>query len=128
MKIFFVITIAILQFVYAKDNFYYQNNQKIMISSQHSISRDNSKIDYYKNNRGIVLGVSDKLIVKLYDDKNLEKILTLFHLIVKNKLAKNLYLLKASSKDVTIEISNILNEKEYVKYAHPDFIKKSVSR
>jgi len=128
MKNLIIIFIVLLQYGCANDNYYYKNNQKITITPSISISRNSSNIDYYQNNEGIVLGVTDKLIVKLKDDKNLEEILNEFNLILEKTLSKNMYLLKTINKNLTIDVSNRLSEKEYIEYSHPDFIKKRMNR
>ena len=128
MKNLIIIFIVLLQYGCANDNYYYKNNQKITITPSISISRNSSNIDYYQNNEGIVLGVTDKLIVKLIDDKNLEQILNEFNLILEKTLSKNMYLLKVTNKNLSIDISNRLSEKEYIEYSHPDFIKRRMSR
>ncbi len=120
--------ILLIQYGCASDNYSYKNNQKVTITPNISMIRSISDIDYYQNNRGIVLGVTDKLIVKLKDDKKLEDILIEFNLILEKTLSKNLYLFKTTNKNLTIDISNRLSEKEYTEYSHPDFIKKRMSR
>lgn len=120
------ITIILILFVQpgcASDN-YYRNNLKVSIKPIPSLSKSNSRVDYYQNEHGTVLGVSNKLIVKLKDSSSLEYCLDEFNLTLEKTLGKNLYLLKSSDKNLTIDISNRLNEKDDVKYAHPDFIKK----
>ena len=128
MKNIIIIFIVIIQYGCANDNYYYKNNQKVTITATNSISRSNTNIDYYQNNQGISLGVTDKLIVKLKDVKDLEQILNKFNLTLEKTLSKNLYLLKTTNKNLTIDISNRLSEKEYIEYSHPDFIKKRMSR
>lgn len=128
MKKTFLFLILILQLGCANDNYYYKNNQKVNLTPQTFISRSASNIDYYQNDKGIVLGVTDKLIVKLKDAKKLEKILSEFNLTLEKTLSKNLYLLKTSNKNLTVDISNRLSEKEDVAYSHPDFIKKIMNR
>ncbi len=123
-----IILIALFQFGCASDNYYYKNNQKVSITPNTSISRSDSSMDYYENEKGIVLGVTDKLIVKLKDTNSLQKYLNKFNLTLEKTLTENLYLLKVENRSLTIDISNRLNEKEDVKYAHPDFIKKRMSR
>ncbi len=120
--------IVLTQFLYASDNYYYKNNKKVTIIPTVSLLRATSTIDYYKNDRGIVLGVSDKLILKLQDGNDIQDYLLEFNLIIEKLLAKNLYLLRVKDKSLTIDISNRLSEKEDVLYAHPDFIKKRISR
>lgn len=128
MKNIIIIFVVLIQYGYANDNYYYNNNQKVTITPNNSISRSNTNIDYYQNDKGIVLGVTDKLIVKLKDDKNLEQVLNEFTLKIEKTLSKNLYLLKTTNKNLTIDISNRLSEKEYIEYSHPDFIKKRIAR
>lgn len=128
MKYIVILFIVLIQSATASDNYYYKNNQKIILLPVSSISRDNVQIDYYQNENEIVLGVTNKLIVKLKDDKYLTQILNEFHLTLEKNLSYNMYLLKTTDKNLTIDISNRLNEKEYVKYAHPDFIKKRINR
>lgn len=128
MKNIIILFTMLIQYGCASDNYYYNNNQKITITPDNSMLRSNTNTDYYQNNKGIVLGVTDKLIVKLKDDKDLKQILNEFTLTVEKVLSENLYLLKTANKNVTIDISNRLSEKEYIEYAHPDFIKKRMRR
>ncbi len=124
------ITIALMLFVQsgcASDN-YYRNNVKVSITPISSISGSNSNVDYYQNEKGIVLGVSNKLLVKLKDSASLANYLDEFNLTLEKTLGKNLYLLKSSDKNLTIDIANRLNEKDDVEYSHPDFIKKRMRR
>ena len=125
---FYIFLISIVLFANAKNNYYYENNQKVFITPVYSVLRSDSKIDYYQNNQGIVLGVTDKLIIKLKDNEKLEQILSEFNLTFEKTLSKNIYLLRTSNKNLIIDISNRLSEKEYVKYAHPDFVEKMMSR
>ena len=119
---------VLIQYGCASDNYYYKNNQKVTITQSVSMLRSNINIDYYQNNQGIVLGVTDRLIVKLKDNKDLEQTLNEFNLRLEKTLSKNLYLLKTINKNLTIDISNRLSEKEYIEYSHPDFIKKRINR
>ena len=128
MKKKIIILTILVQYGCANDNYYYKNNQKVTLRLYNSTSRSSSDIDYYQNENEIVLGVTNKLIVKLKDDKYLTQILNEFHLTLEKNLSYNMYLLKTTDKNLTIDISNRLNEKEYVKYAHPDFIKKRINR
>jgi len=128
MKSIIILFIVIVQYGCANDNYYYKNNQKIDLIPISRVSRDISKIDYYQNNQGIVLGITDKLILKLKDSTYLNSILDEFNLTLEKILSNDMYLLKTTNKNLTIDISNRLSEKKYVKYAHPDFIKKRIRR
>jgi len=128
MKNITIIFIVLIQLGCANDSYYYKNNKKVTLTPNTSMLRSSLSLDYYQNDKGIILGVSDKLIVKLKDSSSLEKYLSEFNLTLEKTLSKNLYLLKTQNKSLTINISNRLNEKEDVKYAHPDFIKKRMRR
>lgn len=128
MKKKFFFLISILQLGYASDNFYYQNNKKVYLIPYNSSLRSSSNINYYKNKKGIILDITDKIIVKLKGDISIDNLLSKFNVIVKKKLGKNLYLLETSNKNYTIAIVNQLNKDDDVEYAQPDFIKQRFRR
>ena len=123
-----VMFIMFLQAVYGGDVFYYKENKKVILTPMKIESRSLSSTDFYQNPRGIVLGVQDTLIVKFHDIYNLEEIVSKFALELVSKLGKDTYLFKVASKSITIDTSNRLTQESYVEYAHPNFIKKSISR
>ncbi len=128
MKNITVIFIILIQCGCANDNYYYKNNQKVTITHDKSISRASSSVDYYQNDKGVVLGVTNRLILKLKDSRSLQQILSEFNLTLEKTLGSNLYLLKTTNKNLTIDISNKLSKLVDVEYSHPDFIKKRMSR
>lgn len=123
MKIINILFLLLASFIHASDNYYYQNNKQIRLTPVHSILRGNANIDYYENDEKILIGVSDKLIVKFYESANLQKYLLEFNATVEKTLDSNLYLLKVKDKKSTLDITNRLSEKEDIEYAHPDFLK-----
>ena len=128
MKKIIIICILLTQFVHATDNYFYRDGKATLLTPLVSIERNFKNIDYYQNERGVVLGVKDTLLLKLQKKENLQNYLNEFNLTLVKTLGENLYLLKTTDKNLTINISNRLSEKEGVKYAHPDFIKKSLKR
>jgi len=128
MKNLLLLFTVFVQFVCASDNYFYNKNQKTILTPDASTSRSSSTIDYYKTDNGIIVGVTDKIIAKVDCDSDIKKYLNEFNLTIEKELDKNLYLLKAQNKSLTIDISNRLSEKDDVEYAHPDFIKKRVCR
>ena len=124
--------------LYANDGLYYiQNNQKMQLkpykapeqtrnfSRPHSVS--SKAIDYYINDRGTVLGVTRRLIVKL-NSGDIERYLKAYHLTQVETLGPKLYLVEVADKRETIPTANALCQKPDVEYAHPDFIKKQLLR
>ena len=128
MKKSIFIFILLIQFGSSQE-YYYKNNTKILLKNVHTeINDDTSKVSYYKNEKGILLGVTDKVIVKTVDVNLLEKYVHALNASIEKKLAKDLYLVKVTNKNKTLDIANELNKKESIEYAHPDFIKKRVLR
>lgn len=128
MKNILFIFIVFIHYSYADGIYYYQNNQKVMLTPINTSLRSTSSTDYYKNKNGIIFGVNDTLLIKLHKSSDLENILNDFNLSLVKSLTTHLYLLKTSSKDLTIDISNKLSEKAEVFYAHPNFLKKRIKR
>ncbi len=130
-KIMIKITFAfiiLIQLGYSQDHYYYKDNIKVSLKPYMQSSRNTSKIDYYKNEKGILLGVTDKIIVKVMDESYLIQGIQEFNLTIEKRLSANLYLLKVLEQNKTLDIANSLNQKEGILYAHPDFIKKRIKR
>ncbi len=130
-KIIIFLTFLLFANVSASDNFYYQDGKKVKLIPLQSIQKfskidSNRKMLFYRSNR-IVVGVTDKIIVKLKQD-NIEKYILDFNLTKVKKLGKNLYLVKVKNSVKTIDIANKLTKTKGIKYAHPDFIKKMRKR
>jgi len=123
-----VVLTLFIQLGFASDNYYYKKNEKVTLTPNDTAFRASARVNYYINENGTVLGVSDMLLLKLKRHADLKKYLNEFNLTTHKSLGKNLYLLKSSDKNLVIDIANRLNEKDDVKYAHPDFIKKAIKR
>ena len=128
MKKTIIAFIVLIQFGYSQEHYYYKNNTKVLLKSYTPSSRNTSTINYYKNEKGILLGVTDKIIIKVADENYLREYTQEFNLTIEKKLSTNLYLVKVSEKNKTLDIANSLNQKEGITYAHPDFIKKRILR
>ena len=120
-----VVFIVLLSYGYAHDNYYYKNNHK---TGLRLASRQHPHINYYRNTKGYVFGVTNTLIIKLKDAHYLPALLDAFELSLEKALGNDLYLLKTSNKDLTIDTANRLHEMPYIEYAHPDFIKHNTRR
>jgi len=127
MKNLFILLIFVNS-LFSQEFYYYKNSKKVLLEKVTSFTRTHSNIDYYTNNRGITLGVSDKIILKLKLHDNLDKYIKFYNLHIEKVMSENLYLISVKDKSTTLEIANALNQKEDVMYAQPDFIKKSLRR
>lgn len=120
--IFFILLSTLLS-----NPFYYKNGQRINLWYQSET--DSANIDFYQTQVGLILGVTDKLLVKLKDTTiTIDPVLNEFNLTLVKQLSNNLYLLKTEDKSLTLDIANELHLKDEVEYAHPDFIKKRIRR
>lgn len=125
---FFVYIVLLTQFIYANESYYCYGDKKISIVPLIDKSRSIKAVDYYQDENGHVLGVSDKLIVAFKDSASLQTILENYKVTIVSELFTNTYLLKVSNKKETLSMANTLNELSEVLYAHPDFLKKRFKR
>jgi hypothetical protein len=129
MKSILVILVLLVLSLSANDEFYYQNGKKVSLKFvMMPLSRGVESLRFYKNEHGVLLGISKRLIVKLKDGAVLDSYLKEFDLQKVKTLGKNLYLLETKDRSLSIDVANKLYEKDDVEYAHPDFIKKRKRR
>jgi hypothetical protein len=128
MKVFMIFIILQLQTVFACNLFFYKNHKKIKLIPYKNLLRNNSDVNYYKTDEGLIFGVGDTIIVKVKNDNDIFKLIKQYNLILIKKLSKKLYLLKVKNKNITIDIANKLYEDNSTEYAHPNFIKKIYHR
>lgn len=128
MKKIIITLIILIQTVYAQEHYYYKNNTKVPLYEYNSHSRNTENIDYYKNEKGILLGVTDKIIVKCKQTGCLKNYILEFNLTSPVKLGNDLYAVKVTHRSLTLDTANKLSQKDDIAYAHPDFIKKQLSR
>jgi hypothetical protein len=121
---------SILLFANATDNFYYQKDKKVFLTPIKSTQlqtfqkTNSTKIDYYKTQNDKTVGINKEFIVKIKEEKALEGLLKKYSIVVKKRLAQNLYLMEINSTQETLAVSNQLYHDANVSYAHPNFIKK----
>ena len=124
-----ILTVTILCFANASDNFYYQNHKKIELIPIKKIEKlqkkdSNQTIHYYKTPTDQTVGVTQEIIVKIEDKKSLELLLKKYDLNLKQNLTIKLYVVETNSTQQTLEIANSLYAEDNVSYAHPNFIKR----
>ena len=128
MKKIIIIFIVLIEYIYSSGNYYYQNDQKKYMTLYNNSLRGSPNIDYYQNEKGLILGVTDKILVKFKSENNIGKYLHEFDLFAHKIINSKTYLVQTKDKSLTLDISNKLNEKDDVVFAQPDFIKKILKR
>ncbi len=127
----FISKLSIVYLLFAQfsfsDNFYYKQNKKIKLIPESS-SKVLNQIKYFKTENNVLLGITNKIILKLENDIVLDNYLKDFNLTKIKKLSKNIFLVEVKNNELTLEIANQLSQCKGIKYAHPDFIKKRILR
>ncbi|HIP12579.1 MAG TPA: hypothetical protein EYG73_07665 [Arcobacter sp.] len=100
----------------------------LILFSHLSLSFENQIVKIYKNKLDISVGITNKIIIKLEENTTLANYEKDFNLTKIKKLSNNLFLVKVSDTNQTLDTANKLNNSEGIEYAHPDFIKKRVNR
>jgi len=124
-----IILLLISLFANASDNFYYQNDKKVIltpiqISNTFQKMDANHTIEYFKTPKGQTVGMGQEIIVKLKDTKALDSLVKKYAVNIKTKLTNKLYVLEVNSTKQTLEITNKLYLDANVSYAHPNLIKR----
>lgn len=125
MKNLILIITIFIQIGCASDTYYYKNDQKVNLTFK---SSNDLNVDYYKNTNGILLGVTDKILVKFKEEINIGQYLAEYNLFAHKVINSKTYLLQTKDRKLTLDIANQLHNKEDVAYAHPDFNKKILRR
>lgn len=107
---------------------YYNGEQKVMLTPIQSLGRSFGAYDFYRDEKGVRLGIAKGILLGLSDEKNLEAYLQEFDAKLIKKLGSGIYLLEVSDKSKTIDAANALREKEDALFAHPDFLKQRRAR
>jgi hypothetical protein len=110
----------------ANESYYYNGSEKVAIYPQ--INRTDTNVIYYENENGTLLGVSDKIILKVKDGVEIDSILQKYNLILEKSVTKRVYVVKVADKSMCIGIANNLKEDKDIVYAQPDFIKQNIKR
>jgi hypothetical protein len=127
-SLFFLVLLSFLSLFAQEPTFYYESGKKVHLDLLTNTLRATKKVDYYENEKGIVLGVSDKMLVKMVTTKNLAMLVKSLHLHLIKKFSSRLFLFQTPSKEQTLAIANSLYQRDDVVFAHPDFIKKHFKR
>ena len=127
MKNIFIV-IIFFQLGYSNE-FYYQNNKKIELTSIKTTQKlqnkdSNQTINYYKKDNGQIVGVTQEIIIKLKEKKAINNLIEKYPITIKEKLTNRLYVVEINSIKEIFNISQQLYRDTNVSYVHPNFIKR----
>jgi len=106
--------------LFATEYFYYNGDKKVTLTK---MAQSNETINYYTTPSNTIIGVTDEIIIKLKDSTMLESLSIKYNFLVIDTLTENLYLIKVSNKEETLQMANKLYLEDSVQYASPNFIK-----
>ena len=128
--IFYILVSLSLPSVADQEAHYYREDGFKIVLSPYSFTgeMDKDSADYYINSESIVVGVTDRLILKLKKGIELKIYLDAFNLELLDEIAPDTFLLRVSSRSDTLSITNQIYDTQGVEYVHPDFIKRRLRR
>lgn len=119
--LFLILTFSL----FAEEFFYIKNKRKIkLIPLENRFELRDKDMLRFKDIEGKDILIPNRVIVKVKDKNSLEKYIKKYNLKIVKKYSNRLYLLKASSAKMALEIANILSQKEEILFAQPDLIKR----
>lgn len=119
--LFLILTFSL----FAEEFYYIKNKKKIkLIPLDNNFELRDKDMLRFKDIEGKDILIPNRVIVKVKDKNSLEKYIKKYNLKIVKKYSNRLYLLKASSAKMAIEIANILSQKEEILFAQPDLIKR----
>lgn len=119
--LFLILTFSL----FAEEFYYIKNKKKIkLIPLDNNFELRDKDMLRFKDIEGKDILIPNRVIVKVKDKNSLEKYIKKYNLKIVKKYPNRLYLLKASSAKMALEIANILSQKEEILFAQPDLIKR----
>ena len=123
-----VALMLLLQWGCSQESYYYNNQKRVTLIPEQTIARSHHGIRYYRTEKGIRLGVTKRVLVKVESAHALAHLESVYRLTLLKQLGTNLYLFEVEDSNKTLETANRLTHEPDVVYAHPDFLKKRVKR
>ena len=129
MRHMLILLAIFLQFIFANDQYYYNNGIKHYLTPINQTvkirSISNNSKQYFKTNNNIIVAVKDTILIKLKKSNiSIDNILERYNISLIDKLTNKIYLLKIKNFQDIFDISNLLYNDKDIQYAHPNFEKK----
>lgn len=101
----------------SKEKTYIQNGEKVAVTP----TKTKGDVKYYEDKDGRKVGVKDTILVKFHDTKNLQNYIKEYNLSELKNYGSGIYLFRVADSQDMFELSDILQQKSDIKYAHPNF-------
>ncbi len=137
MRRIFLLIFFIFSLAFSKELFYYSGGKKHPLIAKFSraevrgsipSSHEKIKATYYRTLNNDLVGIGDRIIVGVKNEKVLDKIVKKYRLKVIDRLKGNMFVLKTPERSLTLDIANEIYEMEGVEFSHPDFIREKRKR
>jgi len=119
----FVLILSLITVAFASEKIFYIYNKKNI-----SLDKIDSNVSTYKTSNGILLSIDNKILIKFINLNNFYKYMEDYNLSKSKKIDSKLYQFQVFNKSKLFNTINSLALKNDIKYAEPDFIKKSILR
>ncbi|MCD6259463.1 MAG: hypothetical protein J7J31_07660 [Helicobacteraceae bacterium] len=125
-RLFLLILLQTLLFPLFAQDFYYKQNKKVLLTPVQDVtivlqrSSGMQGLKYYKTPRDVIVGVSDEILLHT---REIDAVAQEYGLTLIQELSTNLYLVRFSDQNRTLQQANRVHEDARVKFAHPNFYK-----
>ena len=109
-------------------DFYYENGKKIEVVKIQKKRSSDSSVEYYKSEKGHVVGVENDLLVECEEKVNCREVLTAYETISVSNLTDTIYLIRISKDKNIFKFAEKLYNNKKIKIAHPNFRKEKRRR
>ncbi len=129
MKYYILFTISILSSSLFAQNYYYEFGKKVTLTPLLEKKSTNTNLKYYINDKKQTVAIiTNELIVKCDEYTLNNKILNTYNIKEKEKLGKDLYLLRLFNTQNIFDLANTLIKDKNIEFAIPNMIKKIKKR
>ncbi|MEA3383650.1 MAG: hypothetical protein U9Q20_03110 [Campylobacterota bacterium] len=128
MKILYFLSLFI-SLSFSSDIFYYNGDEKVYLhESTNELRTINKNIKFYLTSRGSTLGITDKILIKIKTNEDINDIINDYNITLVKKVLENTYLIKVKENSQTLEVANEIYLDKRVNISYPDFLRKRTKR
>jgi hypothetical protein len=108
---------------------YYKDGKLVTLQNLHlSRSVNNSYVNFYKNEHGQKIGITDEILIQCKEGVSCLKLFNKMSITNYSKLTDKIFIVKVEDYDNIFSLSRELYESGEVEFAHPNFIQEKKRR